>query len=93
MFLIQQRIFMASSLRPFDSSQRGDSGRKMRPMKSRPQGMSWTAKGMSHCEWLSSMVVLTPKLIQKPTRPPICQPTSYRPTRRPRTAGGDSSEM
>lgn len=58
--LIQQRIFSASSLLPFDSNHLGDSGMKTRPMKSRPEGMSWTAKGMSHCEWLGSMVVLTP---------------------------------
>ena len=38
---------------------------------------------------LISVIVLT----QKPTRPPICQPSSYIPTRAPRTAGGAISEM
>lgn len=54
------RIPSALSRFPLDSSHRGDSGMKNRPMKSRPQGISWMPKGMSHCEWFGSRVESTP---------------------------------
>lgn len=57
---IQQRFSMACRRRSWKKSQRGDSRIHMEPMKSRPEGISWMAKGIIHCAWLGCMCASMP---------------------------------